>query len=240
MKQVSFLRLVSVVIIIASFFFSCKKEIPIEKEVIIEETSVSSENYMNKSQSLPDVTKEFDKIIKETKKRCEELKSKWPISEKTFRDDLNYLLTKRNDIEILFNLYYGNLKTWQNLLSRINYIKGHFKDKAPGDIKRGIFKKYNSKNGGKVIYKGKVYSVEALGNINFGIGCKAIGFPYLFSACAAGCYQLLAEECLKPSTKNAKKLLTAIQKAVANNKLKGKCFDYPGDSRWIKIGYTWY
>jgi hypothetical protein len=193
------------------------------------------------SQTLPDVTSEFETIIGETNRRCQELQQKWPVNEQTFKMDLDYLLGIKTDpVEKLFNIYYGNLTSWKNMKARFDYIQGYFKTGAKGDIKNTDFKKYTTKNGGKVIYKGKTYTTEQLGNINFGIACKAIGIPATVSTCAAGCYQILADQCIKLTTENAKKYLAAIRAAVKNKELRGACLDYRGDTQMIRMGYGWY
>jgi hypothetical protein len=225
-------------VFLSQFFLmsSCNKELPKDQVAL---TSNEEEVHLAGTSSYPDVTKEFDQITRDTKSRCEQLKNKWPINAQTFAKDLSYLLSINNNIEKYFAIYYGNFLSWQNLDARLDYLKGRFKTNAPGDIKNGVFKKYTQKNGGKVFYKGTVYTVEQLGNVNYGIGCKAIGIPYLGSACAAGFYQVFAQDNL-PNSSNGKKLWEAIKSSVKDNKLRGVCLDYAGDTKMIKLGYNWY
>lgn len=193
------------------------------------------------SQNLPDITNEFEYIIAETKRRCEDLKEKWPVNEQTFENDLKYLERKRNlSIEKSLSSNHRYLSSWQNMKSRVNYIKNAYQTGSKGDLKNTVFRKYNIKNSGKVVYNGKIYTVEQLGNINFGIACKAIGIPITMSTCAAGCYQIVASQCIPLTTEKARKYLRAIKNAVSNEELRGSCLDYKNDTKMIKLGYNWY
>lgn len=183
-----------------------------------------------------DVSIEFDKILSDTRKRFSTLKNKWPITMEMFLKDIKYLTLQGSVLESTLIAYYRDLDTWRQLNTRLDYLYSYFKTGSTGDIKNQQFKKYQS----PVIYKGQSYTVEQLGNINYGLAMKTMGIPYLASACMAGVYQILAEETLKGiNYENVKKYLSALSKASRDQKLQGICLDHSNDSKMILRGYNW-
>ena len=179
----------------------------------------------------PDITEEFDKILKETKSTFKKLKKKWKVDDDMIISDINKY-TKQNNIDKAVSLYYQDFDSYRNIETQIQFLRGYFKTNGKGDLKNRALKKYN-KNGGNVIYKGKKYTVEQLGNINYGVAMKSFGYPMELSTCAGGAYQFYADKCLQKSTYS--KYKSAIDKCFKSK--KGKCFDYRGDSKMIREGY---
>ena len=186
-----------------------------------------------------DLTQEFDKITLETKNRFEELKAKWPFTKEMFDRDMKNLLSYNKPVDLLVTLYYQNLETWRQVETWISFLSGYFRTGGPGDIKNGILGMYNKPNI-KVTYKDKLYTIDGLGNVNYGIALKAGGFSLSIAQCTAGLYQMYSSVLVKPNSENNIKFLKAVYKANKDGAFQGKCFDHFDDSRMIAIGYNWY
>lgn len=191
----------------------------------------SPTNEKESLEKIPDVTTEFNAILSKSKTTFRGLKKKWNVDQRMILNDIKKY-HKKSTLEKSISAYHTEFQSFQNIITQIRFLHGYFKEYGKGDIKNGVFKKYN-KNGGKVKYNGKIYRVEQLGNINYGVALKAFGYPMEMSVCAAGIYQLKADQCFKSRT--YLKYKSAIQKCFTSK--KGKCFDYKGDSRMIREGY---
>ena len=149
-------------------------------------------------EKIPDVTTEFNTILNQTKATFKSLKKKWKVDQQMILKDIKRY-NKKSTIEKSISVYYADFQSFQNIETQIRFLYGYFKTNGKGDIKNKVFKKYN-RNGGKVKYNGKIYRVEQLGNINYGVALKAFGYPMEMSVCAAGIYQLKADQCFKSRT----------------------------------------
>ncbi|SRX74760.1 polymorphic toxin type 44 domain-containing protein [Aequorivita antarctica] len=183
-------------------------------------------------EAIPDVTSEFNSIAKKTKSTFKDLKNKWKVDREMILNDITKY-SKNNNIDKVIAIYYKDFDSYRNVETQIQFLYGYFKTGGKGDLKNTDLKKYN-KNGGKVIYNGKEFTVEQLGNINYGIALNAFGYPREGSVCAGGVYQFISDKCLKSSTYSEYK--SAIDKCFTSK--KGKCFDYAGDSKMIREGYN--
>ena len=196
-------------------------------------TLLSFENSSNQisENSIPDVTNEFNSIVRNTKSTFSNLKRKWRVDANMIIKDIEKY-KKSSSIDKAVSLYYRDFQSYRNIETQVRFLIGYFKTNGQGDLKNTKLKKYN-RNGGKVIYNGKQYTVEQLGNINYGIALKAFGYPMELSTCAGGAYQFYADKCLNRSTYS--KYKAAIDKCFRTK--KGKCFDYRGDTKMIRVGY---
>jgi hypothetical protein len=193
--------------------------------------SFSPNNTVKDTESAPDVTDEFNDILKDTKSTFKGLKKKWKVDAEMIISDIEKY-NKQDNLNKAVSLYYQDFDSYRNVETQIQFLIGFFKTNGKGDLKNKELKKYNN-NGGKVIYNGKQYTVEQLGNINYGVALKAFGYPMVASTCAGGAYQLYADQCLNRTTYS--KYKSAIEKCFKSK--KGMCFDYKGDTQMIKEGY---
>jgi len=138
-----------------------------------------------------------------------------------------------NILERNISKYYRDYDSWRNVEAQIRFLIGYFETNGKGDIKNRDFKKYNSKNSGRVIYRGQEYTVEQLGNINFGAALNAFGYPREPSICAGGLYQIYADKCIPVARLEYK---NAIKRCITTK--TGVCMDYRGDSKMIRKGYN--
>ncbi len=197
-------------------------------------TSTRANNYTKKARhkKIPDVTNEFNSILRHTKSLFNKLRNKWKIDRSMIISDfIKY--NKQNNIDNTISLFYRDFDSFRNVETQLRFLYKYFKTNGKGDIKNDILKKYNQ-NGGQVIYNNKIYTVEQLGNINYGVALKAFGYPMIMSTTAGGAYQLYADECFKGS--KYYKYKKAIKECFGLKK-RGTFFDYTGDSKMIREGY---
>jgi hypothetical protein len=195
------------------------------------------------NKNYADVTALFDNILIQSRNRFAELRTKWPVTRAMLLKDINFITTHYPDFVAALQAHYIDLESYRQVKTQLQFIVAHFRTNGPGDLKNSLLKQYN--NGSKVLYRGQLYSIDELGNINYGVALKAFGYPCLITICAAGMYQLYSDLNLRSDKglQSVAKFLLVLQNIHIDDQFGSGptgCYDNGGDTRMIRIGYNWF